>query len=275
MQDRPNISSGASDITLETALEAALSWWDIVGVDTPAISPAKPRRSAAKTPAAKIKPSKTQSITPQNTPTSTDNNERIKAAQSLATSAKDLAALQKIMAAFDAGTLSDNASQLVFSRGTPGSRLMIIGEAPGREEDNAGKPFIGPAGVLLDHMLAAIGLTEADVYITNIVNWRPPGNRKPSPEEIELCRPFFMRHIELAAPDILLLVGGVSMAALTPLTGIMKNRGQWQDISLNSQIIPALPIYHPAFLLRRPELKKEAWRDLLALHARLSGDIAP
>jgi len=174
------------------------------------------------------------------------------------------------MNAFDAGTLSDNAVQCVFSRGNPASKIMLIGEAPGREEDAAGKPFIGPAGQLLDKMLASIGLTEDDVYITNIVNWRPPGNRKPTPEEIELCRPFFMRHIELIAPQVILIIGGVSLTALTQITSIMKNRGQWQEIKIGDQTISALPIYHPAFLLRRPELKKDAWRDLLALNAYLS-----
>lgn len=263
----PDHAATPADITLESALASALDWWDAMGVETPDVAPAKakPRRQPA---------SKTRAR-PQAGTRKTDDapaplSSRIEAAQKAAKAAKDLAALHTAMRQFDAGTLSDNASQCVISRGNPASKVMLIGEAPGREEDTAGKPFIGPAGQLLDKMLAAIGLTEADVYITNIVNWRPPGNRKPTTEEIDLCRPFFTRHIELIAPDVLLIIGGVSLTALTDLTSIMKNRGQWQDIKFGEQTIPALPIYHPAFLLRRPELKKEAWRDLLALNARLS-----
>jgi len=117
--------------------------------------------------------------------------------------------------------------------------------------------------------MAAIELTEDQFYITNVVNWRPPQNRNPKPEEIELCRPFLNRHIELAAPKYILIVGGVSLTALTGLTGIMKNRGQWQTLTIAGRDIPALPIYHPAFLLRQPALKKEAWRDLLELRSHL------
>ena len=146
---------------------------------------------------------------------------------------------------------------------------MIIGEAPGRDEDIAGKPFVGRAGQLLDKMMAAIELTEEQFYITNVVNWRPPQNRNPKPGEIEICRPFLKRHIELVSPKYILIVGGVSLTALTGLTGIMKNRGQWQTLSIAGQDIPALPIYHPAFLLRQPALKKEAWRDLLDLREKL------
>jgi len=165
--------------------------------------------------------------------------------------------------------LTDSARQAVFSRGNPDAPLMVIGEAPGRDEDIQGKPFVGQAGQLLDRMLGAIGLGEADAYITNVVNWRIPQNQKPKAEEIEICRPFIERHITLAQPKVLLLVGGISMTALTGLTGIMKNHGQWQDITIGDVTYPALPLYHPAFLLRRPELKKDAWRDLLALREKL------
>lgn len=265
MQDRPTISP---DVTLEAALNAALSWWDAMGVETPdvIVTKTRTRNKPATTPSLKTAPVNA----PKHT-NSTPPDARISEAKRLAKDAKDLEALHKAMSQFDAGTLSDNAAQCVFSRGTPQSKLMVIGEAPSREEDISGKPFMGPTGALLDRMLAAIGLTDDDVYITNVVNWRPPGNRKPTLEEIELCRPFFTRHIELAAPDVLLIVGGVSLAALTPLTGIMKNRGDWQNVTINGRDIPALPIYHPDFLRRRPELKKETWRDLLTLHARLSG----
>jgi DNA polymerase len=182
---------------------------------------------------------------------------------------KTLDALHAAMKSFDAGGLTDGARQAVFARGNPAANLMVIGESPGRDEDIQGKPFVGQAGQLLDRMLGAIGLGDDDAYITNVINWRLPQNRNPKPEEIELCRPIIEKHIELAAPKVLLLVGGMSMTALTGLTGIMKNHGQWQEVSLAGTSYPAIPLYHPAFLLRRPELKKEAWRDLLSLRERL------
>jgi len=129
----------------------------------------------------------------------------------------------------------------------------------GHVEDIQGKPFVGQSGQLLGKMLASIGLSEDDFYITNVVNWRPPKSRNPKPEEIALCRPF----------KVILMVGGVSMSALTDLTGIMKHHGQWQKIQLGGLSLPAMPLYHPAFLLRQPALKKEAWRDLLSLRAKL------
>ena len=146
---------------------------------------------------------------------------------------------------------------------------MIIGEAPNRDDDMAGKPFVGKTGQLLDKMMAAIGLTEEQFYITNVVNWRLPKDRPPKPKDIEICRPFLHRHIELAEPKYILIVGGVSLTALTGLTTIMKQRGQWQTLSIAGRDIPALPIYHPSLLLSQPALKKETWRDLLELRLKL------
>ena len=147
---------------------------------------------------------------------------------------------------------------------------MVIGEAPGAEEDRAGKPFMGKSGQLLDKIFASIGLSEIDIYITNVINYRPPGNRKPSAAEIAQFRPFVMRHVQLAKPKFLVLVGGVSLEAMLNQKGIMKARGQWQDYDIGEgQTIPALPVYHPAFLLRRPELKADMWRDVLSLKARM------
>ena len=250
---------------MDKALKSVLDWWGAAGVDVPDVTLPAPKRKAAprKSPAAPSQKSATRA--PQTAPTPKPSID----AAPIAAKTKTLAELKAAMDSFDAGTLSDAARQCVFARGNPAADLMVIGEAPGREEDMAGKPFIGPAGQLLDKMLASIGLTEETAYLTNVVNWRLPRNRNPSPEDIELCRPFLNRHIELAAPKVILLVGGVSMSALTGLTGIMKQRGQWQTVTVAGTEIPALPIYHPAFLLRQPVLKKDAWRDLLALRERL------
>ncbi|MGB6228927.1 MAG: uracil-DNA glycosylase, partial [Litorimonas sp.] len=189
---------------------------------------------------------------------------------------KTLAELKAALDTFDAGALSDGARQAVLHRGNPEADLMVIGEAPGRDEDREGKPFVGRSGQLLDKMLGAIGIksghgdAEDEVYIGNVCFWRPPNNRKPDPAELDLCRPFVLRQIELAAPQAILLAGGTSMQVMSGVTGIMKNRGQWQSLSLAGRNIPMLPIYHPAFLLRQPALKAEAWQDLLTLRERLA-----
>ena len=241
---------------MDAALRSLLDWYGEMGVDVPKIAPARPasRRRLLKPEIA----SPTKASTSKPPTRSTD-----------LTQVKSLDDLYSTIRQFDAGVLGDGARQTVICRGNPDAKLMIIGEAPGREEDREGKPFIGRAGQLLDRMLAAIALSEGDVYITNVVNWRPPKNRNPSPDEIEMCRPLLEKHIELVQPKALLLVGGISMTTLTGLSGIMKNHGQWQNVSVLGQDYPALPLYHPAFLLRRPELKKEAWRDLLLLREKL------
>lgn len=240
---------------MDAALRSLLDWYAEMGVDVPKVPDARPVRAKRPTPKAAVP---TAAATAQSPVAQTDLSK-----------IKTLEALREAMNAFDAGALSDGARQAVFSRGNPEADLMVIGEAPGRDEDIQGKPFVGRSGQLLDRMLGAIALGEDDVYITNVVNWRPPQNRNPKPDEIEMCRPFIEKHIELTQPKILLLVGGMSMTALTGLTGIMKNHGQWQDVTIAGTTYPALPLYHPAFLLRRPELKKDAWRDLLALREKL------
>jgi uracil-DNA glycosylase len=192
------------------------------------------------------------------------------AARDAARGAPDLDALRAVLERFDGCALKATAKSLCFYRGNPNARLMIVGEAPGRDEDLQGKPFVGRAGQLLDKMLGAIGLGEDDVHITNVVYWRPPGNRTPTPQEVQVCRPFLERQIELVAPDILMIMGGSAANALLDMEGgIMRQRGRWRDFAAGGRTVPAMPTLHPAYLLRTPVAKRLAWRDLLAIQERL------
>lgn len=190
----------------------------------------------------------------------------------LAAGARDLAELAAALAAFEGCDLRRGAQSCVFADGDPRARVMIVGEGPGADEDRAGLPFVGRAGQLLDRMFAAIGMARSSpdparaLYITNTVPWRPPGNREPDAAELALLRPFLLRHIELADPEVLVLMGNVACEALLGRRGILKLRGGWAEV----QGRPALPMLHPAYLLRNPEAKREAWADLLALKAWLA-----
>lgn len=187
-----------------------------------------------------------------------------------AAEAETLDQLRALMESFDGCGLKNTASRLVFADGRPGARLMIVGEAPGRDEDEIGRPFVGRAGQLLDKMLAAINLTRDDVYIANTVPWRPPGNRTPTPQEIAILQPFIARQIELSAPEILFTLGApATQTLLGQKEGILRLRGRWFDYSCGKRSIPALASLHPAYLLRQPAQKALAWRDLRALKARL------
>lgn len=179
--------------------------------------------------------------------------------------------LKEALANFEGCPLRYTAKNLVFADGNPKARVMMVGEAPGRDEDLQGLPFVGRAGQLLDRMLAAIGLERTSVYIVNTLPWRPPGNRTPTPAEHAVCMPFVERHIELVQPEILVLLGGVSAKQLLRTdTGIMRLRGKWAAVRIGERDIPALPTLHPAYLLRQPAQKQLAFRDLLALKARLT-----
>lgn len=192
------------------------------------------------------------------------------AARTAAVSARSLDELRVHIDRFEGCALSATAKNLCFYRGAPRARLMIIGEAPGREEDLEGKPFVGRAGQLLDRMLAAIGLGEEDVHITNIVYWRPPGNRTPTPQEALVCRPFLMRQIELVAPEVLLLLGGAAAKQILDVSeGILRIRGKWRPVEIAGRTIPAMATLHPAYLLRTPASKRLAWRDLLTVREKL------
>jgi len=193
------------------------------------------------------------------------------AAREAAKNAKTLDELRAILDKFDGCALKATATQLVFADGNSQAKVMFVGEAPGRDEDIEGLPFVGRSGKLLDRMLAAIGLDRTSVYIANIVPWRPPGNRTPTPQESQICLPFILRQIELADPDILVCLGGPSAQTLLGIKeGITKTRGRWFSFNTGKREIRAMPTFHPAFLLRSPLQKRFAWRDFLAIKKALA-----
>ena len=245
---------------------ALLDWHLELGADE-AIGEAGINRYEMEAPAPKPKPIATPAIQPtsKTEPVAFDSTP-------IAQACNTIDALRAAIETFEHCALKQGARNTVFCDGNPKARVMIIGEAPGREEDSAGKPFIGNAGKLLDKMFAAIGLSrhedrqESALYITNVLPWRPPQNRDPKPEEIALMKPFLLRHIELAQPDIIVTMGNASTQTLRDTTlGITKFRGQWGEVLG----IPTIPLFHPAYLLRLPEQKRQAWADLLSLKSRL------
>jgi len=184
---------------------------------------------------------------------------------------KSIEELKSYMANFKGCELYKSSTNMVFSDGNPKSKIMLIGEAPGHDEDIQGKPFVGRSGKLLDKMLEAIELNREKVYIANIIPWRPPNNRRPTEEEIEICLPFIKKHIELINPKVLMLLGSTATFALLKSSeGITKIRGKWVDLILDNMSIPTLPTFHPAFLLRQPAQKKHVWEDLKSLKKRVS-----
>jgi DNA polymerase len=197
----------------------------------------------------------------------------VMAAREAAKGAATLDELRAILARFEGCALRATASKLVFADGNPEARVMFVGEAPGREEDLAGLPFVGRSGQLLDRMLAAIGLDRTSVYIANIVPWRPPGNRTPTPQESAICLPFILRQIELADPDVLVSLGGPSAQTLLGVKeGILKARGRWLNFHTGTRAIRAIATMHPAYLLRTPLQKRLAWRDFLTIKQALAND---
>ena len=265
----------------ETAL-ALLRWYVEMGVDE-TIGDEPVNRLAPRAPprASTIRPTEPEAAPPQSvravaaSPPAAFANSLGEAAQSarlLAAQANTLAALEAAITGFDGCTLKRTATNTVIADGNPAAPVMIIGEAPGADEDRIGRPFVGRAGQLLDRMLAAIGLDREDVLITNVIYWRPPGNRTPTTDEIAACVPFVLRHVALVRPKVLVLAGGTAARALLPPgPGITRLRGRWFDLAVPGldQPVPTLPMFHPSFLLRAPERKREAWRDLLALRACL------
>jgi uracil-DNA glycosylase len=261
---------------MESALDwhqarALLEWYvelgavDAVGdvpVNRCALPEAAPKPARRATEAAPV---------PSSAPVEMPRVDQAAEARRLAAAASDLGALAEAMRGFDGLDLKKGARNFVFADGNPRARVMIVGEAPGADEDRIGRPFVGRAGQLLDRMLAAIGLareapdTARAVYITNVLPWRPPGNRTPTAEEMAMMVPFLERHIALADPEVLVLMGNTPCAALLGRTGILRLRGKW----LQALEKPVMPMTHPAYLLRNPAAKREAWADLLEIAAKL------
>jgi uracil-DNA glycosylase family 4 len=190
----------------------------------------------------------------------------ISSAREAARTAPTLEALRALLENFEGCALRNTATRLVFSDGNPQARIMFVGEAPGRDEDIEGLPFVGRSGKLLDRMIAAIGLDRSKAYIANVIPWRPPGNRTPTPQETQICLPFIQRQIELVNPDVLVTLGNPSTQTLLQTReGIMRTRGKWFDYDTGTRTIRAIATFHPAYLLRSPSYKRMSWQDLRAI----------
>jgi uracil-DNA glycosylase len=250
---------------------ALLRWYVEMGADE--TIEAEPVDRLAPPPAARPESPPTRPVPAAPPPALAESlGEAAQSARQLAAGAETVEALAALVAAFEGCPLKRTATNTVFIDGNPVAPVMIIGEAPGADEDRIGRPFVGRAGQLLDRMLAAIGLDRTGVLITNVIYWRPPGNRTPTAAEIASCLPFVLRLIALVRPKVLVLSGGTAAGALLPQgQGITRLRGRWFNLAVPGleEPVPTLPMFHPSFLLRSPERKREAWRDLLALRARL------
>jgi uracil-DNA glycosylase len=190
----------------------------------------------------------------------------VASAREAARTAPTLQALRELLEKFDGCALKHTATRLAFADGNPEARIMFVGEAPGRDEDLEGLPFVGRSGKLLDRMIAAIGLDRSKAYIANVIPWRPPGNRTPTPQETQICLPFIQRQIELVNPDILVTLGNPStQTLLSTREGIMRTRGKWFDYDTGTRTIRAMATFHPAYLLRSPSYKRMSWQDLCAI----------
>jgi uracil-DNA glycosylase family 4 len=266
----------ASQMTYDE-LTALVGWYVDMGIDlavdgephdrfvedTPRISPTRSLSAADAAPGDAAEPRKASLTRPRLDLPPAAPEAAIQSAQEIAARATTMEELRAALEAFDGCTLKRTAQKTVFADGNPQARLMLVGEAPGGDEDRQGLPFVGRAGQLLDRMLAAIALDRSQVYIANVVPWRPPGNRTPTPQETAICLPFIRRQIELCNPDILVCLGAASMQTLLGVKdGILRTRGRWFDYPLAGRKIRAMATLHPAYLLRSPAQKRMAWRDL-------------
>jgi DNA polymerase len=250
---------------------STLNWLVEAGADE-AVAEQPVNRLTAKAQVTPLQPAAAPRTAPARAPAALPvDSDAIGTAQAAAAAAQSLADLKTALEAFDGCALKRTATNTVFADGVAEGRIMLIGEAPGRDEDRVGKPFVGRAGQLLDKMLASIGLDRKEnAYITNVINWRPPDNRDPTPEEAAACLPFLRRHIELAQPGVIILLGAVAARHVTGVSdGIMKLRGRWLEYRVGDTMVPLMPTLHPAYLLRQPAHKKLAWRDLQAVRDRM------
>lgn len=254
------------------ALLRLLEWQTAMGADDAVLDAPRDRMQPEPKPVARPSAT-TRPVTASVAPAATTaQSTTLASARELAEAAKDLAELRAAVESFDGCSLRRTATHTVFADGNPAAPLMLIGEAPGADEDRIGLPFVGRSGQLLDRMLAGIGIRRADsAYITNVLFWRPPGNRKPTPEETAICLPFVWRHIALMRPKIVVLCGGTATTALLNRSeGIMRLRGRWLDLPVPGLgAVPTIATYHPSFLLRAPAHKSETWRDLLSIQSKI------
>ncbi len=260
-------------LTAQDAAEA-LRWWSEAGVDLALDETPHDRFAEGAAPAARRAPAPVAAPLPRAPENpklapalSATPDEAARSARQIAAAARSLEELRAALERFEGCGLKATATQLVFSDGAPDARIMLVGEAPGGDEDRIGRPFVGRAGQLLDRMLASIGLDRAKVYIANVVPWRPPGNRTPTPQETAVCLPFVRRQIALVAPRLLVCLGGSATQTLLGVKeGITRTRGVWRDYEGDDgATIPTLPMFHPAYLLRQPAAKRQAWADLRKL----------
>ena len=260
-------------------LAALLRWYVDQGLDetigeeaVDRLAPVAPALVAAAVPPARAPTPLRTPAPPPRAPVPLESPQLVEDARALAERCTSLAELEAAVRAFEGCALKRTAKNTVFADGTPGAPVMIVGEAPGADEDRLGKPFVGVSGQLMDRMMAAVDLTrEGGFYITNILFWRPPGNRTPTLAEQAMCLAFTRRHIELAKPRLLVLAGSVSAKAVLDTTdGIMRLRGKWASYRLSDgSEIPTMPTFHPAYLLRTPASKRQSWQDLLAIDKKL------
>jgi uracil-DNA glycosylase family 4 len=262
----PDAREPPSEPLTEHGAAEVLRWWVEAGVDLALDETSHDRFVAPPAPAPRPAPFIPAKPAARVEHAAAAPDEARRSASSIAAGAQSLDELRDLLEKFDGCGLKATATRLVFSDGAPDARIMLVGEGPGGDEDRIGRPFVGRAGQLLDRMLAAIELDRTQVYIANVVPWRPPGNRTPTPQETTICLPFIHRQIELVAPKLLVCLGGSSAQTLLGLKeGITRTRGQWYDYALEGGTIKALPMLHPAYLLRQPAQKRAAWRDLRTL----------
>jgi DNA polymerase len=260
------LEAGADALLGEEPVDRFAGEQPAASIATPPAEPPAPRPSIAPRP--RVGAERPAAPPPQAAPASPDV--AIMDARAQARAAASLDELRRILDGFEGCELKRHAKQLVFADGNPQARLMFVGEAPGRDEDQEGLPFVGRSGKLLDLMLKAIGLDRTTVYIANVIPWRPPGNRTPTPQETQICLPFIQRQIELVDPEVLVCLGSPSSQAVLGLTdGIMKSRGRWLTYNTGQREVRAIATLHPAYLLRQPLQKRLAWRDFLAIKKAL------